>query len=164
MRGGCGRVPLAVFLALLSSGCATSGGSARLENGPGGNEDLPGGNEVSGGNQVSAANSSVEREDRADRFDSRIATLLVENSSGFPIAVRLNGFRVGTATSGRSCIELSQRVGEILLEFVPFASSPQVAWPIHLGESLHWRVSVGPGKRLKYDLGSLRPAQRSCRR
>ena len=162
--GGCGRVPLAVFLALLLSGCATSSGSARLENGLGGNEDVPGGNEVSGGNQVSAPISSVEREDRADRFDSRIPTLLVENSSGGHIAVRLNGFRLGTATAGRSCIQLPLTVGEILLEFVPLATSPQVAWPIHLGESSHWRVSVGPGERLKYDLGSLRPAQRSCRR
>ncbi len=146
--GGRGRVPLAVFLILFSSACATAGGSARLEGFPRGDEG-------------SAPISSVAR---MNRSDSSIPTLLVENTSGDHIAVRLNGFRLGTATSGRNCIEIPQTVGEIVLEFVPLGTRPQLAWPVHLGESLHWRVRVGPGDRLKYDLTALTPAESSCRR
>ncbi len=146
--GGRGRVPLVVFLVLFFGACATAGGSARLEGAPGGNE-------------VSAPISSVER---GDRSDSWIPTLLVENTSGEHIAVRLNGFRLGTATSGRNCIEIPQTVGEIVLEFVPLGTRPQLAWPVRLEESLHWRVRVGPGGRLKYDLTALTPAESGCRR
>ena len=144
--GGRGRVRLAVFLILFSSACRTAGGSARLEGAPGGTE-------------VSAPISSVEG---VDRSDSRIPTLLVENTSGHHIAVRLNGFRLGTATGGRSCMPISRLAGEITLEFDPAGVDPELAWPIHLGESLHWRVRIGPGVRLKYDLGSLAPAESSC--
>ncbi len=113
------------------------------------------------GDEGSAPISSVER---ATRSDSWIPTLLVENTSGDPIAVRLNGFRLGTATSGRNCIRLPRTVGEIVLEFVPLGRHQQLAFPIHLGESLHWRVRVGPGGWLKYDLTSMTPAESSCRR
>ncbi len=143
-----GRVPLAVYLILFSSACAKAGGSARLEGFPRGDDG-------------SAPISSVAR---MNRSDSSIPTLLVENTSGDHIAVRLNGFRLGTATSGRNCIEIPQTVGEIVLEFVPLGTPPQLAWPIHLGESLHWRVTVGPGSRLKYDLTALTPAESGCRR
>ncbi len=146
--GGRGRVPLAVFLVLFFGACATAGGSARFEGAPDRND-------------VSAPISSVER---GDRSDSWIPTLLVENASGDQIALRLNGFRLGTATGGRTCIQIPQTVGEIVLEFVPLGTSPQLAWPVHLGESLHWRVRVGPGGRLKYDISSLMPAESSCRR
>ncbi len=146
--GGRGRVPLAVFLTLFLSACATSGGSARLAGAPGGNE-------------VSVPISSLER---ADRSDSRIPTLLVENNSGDHIAVRLNGFRLGTVTAGRNCIQIPQTVGEIVLEFDPLGARPQFTLPVYVGESLHWRVRLGPGDRLKYDLGSLTPAESSCRR
>ncbi len=148
MMGGRGRVPLAVFLTLFLSACATAGGSARLEGTPGGTE-------------VSAPISSLER---ANRSDSRIPTLLVENASGNHVAVRLNGFRLGTATAGRNCIQIPRTAGEIVLELVPVGMPPQLAWPIHLGESLHWRVTVGPGGTLKYDLSSLTPAESGCRR
>ncbi len=146
--GGRGRVPLAVYLILFSSACSTAGGSARLEGFPRGDEG-------------SAPISSV---DGATRSDSWIPTLLVENTSGDHIAVRLNGFRLGTATGGRNCILIPPVFGEIVLEFVPLGTRPQFAWPVHLGESLHWRVSVEPGDRLKYDLSSLTPAESSCRR
>ncbi len=137
-----------MFLILFLSACATAGGSARLEGAPGGNE-------------ASAPIWSVER---ADRSDSWIPTLLVENASGGHIAVRLNGFRLGTATGGRNCMLIPQLVGEIVLEFDPVGMDPQLAWPVSLTESLHWRVSVEPGDRLKYDLSSLTPAESSCRR
>ncbi len=146
--GGRGRVPLAVFLILFSSACATAGGSARLEGTPGRDE-------------VSAPISSLGRGDRSDWW---IPTLLVENASGEHIAVRLNGFRLGTATRGRNCVLIPQLVGEITLEFAPVGMDPQLAWPVYLEESLHWRVRVEPGDRLKYDLGSLTPAESSCRR
>ncbi len=146
--GGRGRVPLAVYLILFSSACAKAGGSARLERFPRGDDG-------------SAPVSSVEP---ATRSDPWIPTLLVENTSGDHIAVRLNGFRLGTATSGRNCIQIPQTVGEIVLEFVPLGTHPQLAFPIHLGQSLHWRVRVGPGGRLKYDLTSLTPAESGCRR
>ena len=151
MMGGRGRVPLAVFLILFSSACATAGGTARLEGAPGG----------PAGNQVSAPISSLER---VDRSDSPIPTLLVENASGDHIAVRLNGFRLGTATGGRNCLLIPRLVGEMMLEFDPVGMDAQLAWPISLTESLHWRVSVEPGDRLKYDLSSLTPAEGSCRR
>ena len=146
--------PLAAFLTLLLSACAASGRSGRIE-------DAPGGNEISGRNEVSAPISSREPWDRSD---SRIPTLLVENASGNHIAVRLNGFRLGTATAGRTCMRIPRTVGEIVLEFVSFGMRPELAWPVHLGESLHWRVRVGPGDRLRYVLGSLTPAEGSCRR
>ena len=146
--GGRGRVPVAVFLILFLSACATAGGSARLEGAP-------------GRDYVSAPISSVER---ADRSDSWMPTLLVENASGAHIAVRLNGFRLGTATGGHNCILIPQLVGEIMLEFDPVGLDPQTAWPVYLEESLHWRVGVEPGDRLKYDLSSLTPAESSCRR
>ena len=146
--GGRGRVPLAVFLTLFLSACATAGGSARLEG-------------TLGGTEVSAPISSLER---ANRSDSRIPTLLVENASGNHIAVRLNGFRLGTANAGRNCIQIPRTAGEIVLEFVPVGMRPQLAWPIHLREGLHWRVTVGPGGTLKYDLSSLTPAESGCRR
>ena len=147
--GGGGRVPLAVFLILFLSACSTAGGSARFEG-------------VQGGDEGSAPISSVAR---ANRSDSWILTLLVENASGGPIAVRLNGFRLGTAIGGRNCIQIPQTVGEIVLEFVPLGTRPQLAWPVDLRESLHWRVTVGPGATpLKYDLSSLTPAEGSCRR
>ena len=146
--GGRGRVPLAVFLVLFLSACAIAGGSARLEGAPGRID-------------VSAPISSAER---GDRSNSRIPTLLVENASGDHITVRLNGFRLGTATGGRNCIQIPQLVGQLLLEFDPVGMDPQLAWPVYLEESLHWRVSIEPGGRLKYDLSSLTPAVRSCRR
>ncbi len=146
--GGRERVLLAVSLILFLGACATSGGSARLEGAPGGNE-------------VSAPISSLER---TDRSDSRIPTLLVENGSGNHIAIRLNGVRLGTATGGRNCIRIPQTAREIVLEFVPVGMPPQFAFPFHLGEGLHWRVSVGPGDALKYELAALTPAERSCRR
>ena len=146
--GGRGRVPLAVFLILFLSACATADGSARFEGASGGNED-------------SAPISSLKL---ADRSDSWIPTLLVDNASGDHIAVRVNGFRLGTATGGRNCILIPQVFGEIVLEFVPLGTHPQFALPVHLGESLHWRVRVGPGGRLKYDLSFLTPAESSCRR
>ena len=145
--GGRGRVPLAVFLVLFFSACAAAGGSARFEGAPGGKD-------------VSAPISSVER---GDRSDSWIPTLLVENASGDHITVRLNGFRLGTATGGRSCIQIPQLVGQIRLEFDPVGTDPQLAWPVYLEESSHWRVSIEPGDRLEYDLSSLRPAEGSCR-
>ncbi len=144
--GGGGRVPLAVFLVLFSGACATAGGSSRLEGAPGGNE-------------ASAPTSSVER---ADRFDAWIPTLLVENASGDPITVRLNGTTLGTATTGRNCILIPLNVGEIVLEFVPVGMDPQLAWPVHLSESRHWSVNVGPGDTLKRDLSSLAPAESTC--
>ena len=146
--GGRGGVPLAVFLVLFSSACAMAGGSARLEGAPGGND-------------VSAPISSVERGDRADSWTP---TLLVENASGDHITVRLNGFRLGTATGGRNCMLIPQVVGQIRLEFDPVGMDPQLAWPVYLEESSHWRVSIEPGDRLEYDLSSLRPAEGSCRR
>ncbi len=146
--GGRGRVPLAVFLVLFFSACATAGGYARFEGAPGGND-------------VSVPISSVERGDRADSW---IPTLLVENASGDPITVRLNGFRLGTATGGRNCMLIPQVVGQIRLEFDPVAMDPQLSWPVYLEESSHWRVSIEPGDRLEYDLSSLRPAERSCMR
>ena len=88
----------------------------------------------------------------------------MENASGAHIAVRLNGFRLGTATGGHNCILIPQLVGEIMLEFDPVGMDPQLTWPVSLDESLHWRISVEPGDRLKYDLSSLRPAESSCRR
>ncbi len=151
MMGGGGRVPLAVFPILFSSACATAGGTARLEGAPGG----------PAGNEVSAPISSLER---VDRSDSPIPTLLVENASGDHITVRLNGFRLGTATGGRNCLLIPQIVGQIRLEFDPVGMDPQLAWPVYLEESSHWRVSIEPGDRLEYDLSSLRPAERSCRR
>ena len=159
---GRGRVPLVVYLILFSSACATAGGSARLagslrspEGSPRDLEGLPGGHEGS---------APISRVERGNRSDSRIPTLLVENASGDHIAVRLNGFRLGTATGGRNCILIPQLVGEIMLEFDPVGMDPQLTWPVSLDESLHWRVSVEPGDRLKYDLSSLRPAESSCRR
>ncbi len=146
--GGRGRVPLAGLLILFSSACAAAGGSARLGGAPRGDE-------------LSALISGVER---ADRRDARIPTLLVENASGDHITVRLNGFRLGTATGGRNCILIPQIVGEIRLEFDPVGMDPQLAWPVHLEESLHWRVSLEPGDRLEYDLSTLRAAASSCRR
>ena len=144
--GGSGRVPIAVFLILFLSACATAGGSARLAGAPRGSEG-------------SAPISSVER---ADRSDQRLPTLLVENALGRHIAVRLNGFRLGTATGGRSCIRIPQTVGEIALEFVPLGMDPQLAWPVHLLESSHWRVKVGLGVTLRNDLFLLTPAESSC--
>ena len=145
--GGRGRVPLAVLILFLSA-CATAGGSARLE-GP------------QGGDEVAARISSVER---TNRSDSWIPTLLVENASGRHIAVRLNGFRMGTASGGRNCIQIPQTVGKIVLEFVPLGMRPQLARPVYLVESLHWRVRVGPGGTLKHDLSSLTPVESSCMR
>ena len=144
--GGGGRVPLAVFLILFSGACATAGGSSRLEGAPGGDGD-------------SAPTSSVER---ADRFDAWIPTLLVENASGDPITVRLNGTTLGTATAGRSCMLIPLNVGEMVFEFVPVGMDPQLAWPVQMRESRHWRVNVGPGGTLKRDLSSLAPAESSC--
>ncbi len=146
--GGRGRVPLAAFLTLLLSACAASGGSVRIEDAPGGNE-------------VSSPISSLER---GDRSDSWIPTLLVENASGDHIAIRLNGFRLGTATGGRNCILIPPVFGEIVLEFVPLGTRSQFAWPVHLAESLHWRVRIEPGGRLEHDLSFLTPAESSCRR
>ncbi len=146
--GGRGKVLLEVSLILFLNACAASGGSARLEG-------------AAGGNEVSAPISSLER---TDRSDSRIPTLLVENASGNQIAIRLNGVRLGTATGGRNCIRIPQTVREIVLEFAPVGLRPEFAFPIHLGEGLHWRVRVGPGGTLKYDLAALTPAERSCRR
>ncbi len=146
--GGRGRVPVAVFLVLFSSACAMAGGSARLEGAPGGND-------------VSAPISSVEH---GDRSASGMPTLLVENASGDHITVRLNGFRLGTATGGRNCILIPQVVGQIRLEFDPVGMDPQLAWPVYLEKSSHWRVSIGPGDRLEYDLSWLTPAESSCRR
>ncbi len=145
--GGRGRVPLAVFLVLFFGACATAGGSARFEGAPDRND-------------VSAPISSVER---GDRSDSWIPTLLVENASGDHITVRLNGFRLGTATGGRNCLLIPRIVGQIMLEFDPVGMDPQLAWPAYLEESLHWRISIEPGGALKYDLASLRPAESSCR-
>ena len=71
---------------------------------------------------------------------------------------------MGTATAGRNCIQIPRTAGEIVLELVPVGMPPQLAWPIHLGESLHWRVTVGPGGTLKYDLSSLTPTESGCRR
>ena len=143
---GRGRVPLAVYLILFSSACATAGGSARLEGFPGRDE----------------GSAPISRLDRTSRSDSRIPTLLVENASGDHIAVRLNGFRLGTATGGRNCIPIPKAVGKIVLEFDPVGMDSQLAWPVHLGESLHWRVRLEPGGTLKYDLSFLTPAESSC--
>ena len=141
-------VPLAVYLILFSSACATAGGSARLEGFHGRDE----------------GSAPISRLDRTNRSDSRIPTLLVENASGDHIAVRLNGFRLGTATGGRNCIPIPKVVGKIMLEFDPVGMDSQLAWPVHLGESLHWRVRLEPGGKLKYDLPFLTPAESSCRR
>ncbi len=130
--GGGGRVPLVVFLILFSGACATAGGPSPT--------------------------SSVD----ADRFDSWIPTLLVENASGDPIAVRLNGTTLGTATVGRNCMLIPLNVGEIVFEFVPVGMDPELAWPVHLEQSRHWHVNVGPGDTLKRDLSSLAPAESSC--
>ena len=153
--GGRGRVPLVVYLILFSSACATAGGSARLEGVPRSLEGSPRKHEGS---------APIPRVERANRSNSSIPTLLVENASGDHIAVRLNGFRLGTATGGRNCILIPQVFGEIVLEFVPLGTRPQFAWPVHLGESLHWRVRIEPGGRLKHDLSFLTPAESSCRR
>ncbi len=59
---------------------------------------------------------------------------------------------------------IPQSAREIMLEFDPVGMDAQFAWPISLTESLHWRVSVEAGDRLKYDLSSLTPAEASCRR
>ena len=131
--GGGGKVPLAMLLVLFSGGaCATGGGSS--------------------------PSSSVE----SDRFDSWIPSLLVENASGDPITVRLNGTTLGTATAGRSCLLIPLNVGEIVVEFVPAGMDPLLAWPVHLDDSRHWRVSVGTNGTLKQDLSSLTPAESTC--
>jgi len=99
----------------------------------------------------------------ADRFDAWIPTLLVENASGDPITVRLNGTTLGTATAGRSCMLIPLNVGEMVFEFVPVGMDPQLARPVHLEESLHWRVEVGRRGTLEHDLSSLKPAAGSCK-
>ena len=108
---GRGRVPLAVYLILFSSACATAGGSARLEGFPGRDE----------------GSAPISRVDGTNRSESRIPTLLVENASGDHIAVRLNGFRLGTATGGRNRIPIPKAVGKIVLEFDPVGMDSQLA-------------------------------------
>ena len=91
-----------------------------------------------------------------------VPTLLVDNVSDDHFAVRLNGLTLGTATGGRNCMLIPLEVGDIVLEFVPVGMDPQLARPVHLEESLHWRVKVGQRGTLEHDLFSLRPAAGSC--
>jgi len=146
--GGWGRVSLGAFLLVFSSACATAGGTARLEGFTRGDEDV----------------ASLARVERGDRRESWRPTLLVENYSGEHIAVRVNGFRIGTAAGGRTCISIPQVIGPVAVEFAPLGSDPQTAWPVHLASSSHWRVELRPGNRLKYDVQWVRPAANGCER
>ena len=94
---------------------------------------------------------------------SLLPTLLVENSSGYHIAVRMNGDRSGTATQGRTCIPIPQLAGPIDLEFVALGMAPLLAWSVYLEESPHWQIQFRPGVTIKYDVLSLSPTDRSCR-
>ncbi len=99
---------------------------------------------------------------RAARYGSGIPTLLVDNVSGDHFTVRLNGLTLGTAGAGRSCLLVPMEVGDVVLEFVPVGMDPQLARPVQLGQSLHWRVEVGRRTTLGHDLFSLKPAASSC--
>ncbi len=146
--GGSGRVPLGVFLLVFTSACATAGGSALLGGLPWGDEDA----------------ASLRRMEPGDRSDSWRPTLLVENSSGEQIAVRVNGSRVGTATGGRTCIRIPRVMGPLVLEFDPVGTDSELALPVYLESSIHWKVEVRPGPTLKYDVLSMMPAENGCMR
>lgn len=92
------------------------------------------------------------------------ASLLVQNGSGYQVAVYLNGRRIGTATRGRTCLGISRSVGAMRLVFVPNGTGGYAAPLSFLEESRHWGVELRPGVTIKYDVLSLAPRRRSCAR
>lgn len=95
--------------------------------------------------------------------ESAFPSLLVENRSGYQVAIRLNGVRLATATTGFTCVRIPKTVGEIQLEFAPLGIAAQLAPTVYLEESPHWRVELLPGVTIKYDVLSLAPSGRGCR-
>ncbi len=144
--GGRGGVPTIALLLLISSACAGRAGVTRLEGVPG----------------PDGAGVSIMNARRVEGAGSSFSSLLVENRSGYQVAVRLNGVRLGTATYGRTCIRVPKTVGEMQLEFVPVGMAAQLAPLVYLEWSSHWRVELTPGVTLKYDVLSLAPSHGSC--
>lgn len=98
-----------------------------------------------------------------DAHGSSSASLLVQNGSGYQVAVYLNGRRIGTATQGRSCLGIPQSVGAIRLVFVPNGAPGYGAPLAFLEESRHWGIELSPGVTIKYDMLSLAPRRSGCR-
>ena len=48
------------------------------------------------------------------------------------------------------------------LEFVPLGIAAQLAPPVYLEESSHWKVELWPGVTIKYDVLSLAPNGPGC--
>lgn len=145
--GGVGVAKSAVWVAVMvAAGCA-SGASNRVDRASAHGLVRP---------PVGVVAASAEA--GADGFP----TLLVENRSGYQVAIRMNGRRVGTATPGRTCLRLPGLVGELRLEFVALAHRGHQAPVAFFEESAHWAVELNPGVTIKYEVLSLTPQRRSC--
>jgi hypothetical protein len=142
--GGRRRALLIGILGLAVGGCAT-GGSARMEDAA----------------AVAVVREAIET-NAAERRATDFASLVVENGSGHPVAVRLDNRRIGTATPGRTCIRIPQIIGEMHLRFVAIGTSGYEAPIVFLEESRHWQVVLRPGVTIKYDVLSLSPRRTSC--
>lgn len=91
-----------------------------------------------------------------------VPTLMVDNRSGYQVGVYLDGTRIGTATTGESCIRIPQSQGELRLVFAPTGLPPVLGPIAYLQESRHWQVELKPGVTMKYDVLGLAPAAESC--
>lgn len=98
----------------------------------------------------------------ARRVTSELPTLMVENRSGSPVAVYLDGARIGTATTGRSCILIPRSMGELRLVFATPGSAGFRGPIAYLEESRHWHVEFAPGVTIKYDVIGMAPSHESC--
>jgi hypothetical protein len=96
-------------------------------------------------------------------FEERRPTLLIENASADEVAIRLNGFRIGTATRGVSCIRLPASTGRIVLELVPMGAAPRRAEAVFLELSPHWRVTIGPSGLARLGEVPMWPSPSRCR-
>lgn len=91
-----------------------------------------------------------------------VPTLMVENRSGSSVAVYLDGARIGTATTGRSCILIPRSMGELRLVFATPGATGFRGPIAYLEESRHWQVEFTPGVTIKYDVIGMVPSHESC--
>jgi len=145
MAGRWGTAVLACLLALTSASCA--GTASRLAEG-----STPGG----------TRQEQVRPDRPTSSWQLDVPTLLVENRSGYQVGVYLDGTRIGTATTGRSCIRIPKTLGELRLVFASPGSQGFAGPVAYLQESRHWRVKIMPGVTIKYDVLGMRPTHESC--
>jgi len=91
-----------------------------------------------------------------------VPTLLVVSAAADHVAVRVNGFRVGTVTRGRSCVRLPAISGSLRVELVSLSGRATAPEPLLLAPGAHWRLELGPDGRVARDILALASTEEGC--